>query len=275
MIYPQQKWRLLITPPARGAWNMAVDEALMEAISQNQSPACLRLYAWEPPCLSLGYAQSCKDIDQERLSNRGWDWVRRPTGGKAILHTDELTYSVIAPLAEPRVAGSVLESYLSLSQPLLLALHSLNIPAQAQPSNPAVKKQENVPVCFEVPSNYEIVVDGKKLVGSAQARRKNVLLQHGTLPLWGDLQRITQVLTYQDDNERTESAKRLLLHATTVESVLGSRISWEVAADAFIKAFQSALRLVFIEHELSPEELAGVDRLVSEKYAHTGWLERI
>jgi len=104
-------WRLLITPPARGAWNMAVDQAILEHIGRGESIPTLRLYSWQPPCLSLGYAQPFADVDVARLNERGWDVVRRPTGGRAILHTDELTYSITAPNDEPRVAGSILESY--------------------------------------------------------------------------------------------------------------------------------------------------------------------
>ncbi len=115
---------------------MAVDEALLDSAGQGLSLPCLRLYSWDPPCLSIGYAQPSADIDQQRLFALGWDWVRRPTGGRAILHTDELTYSVVASLAEPRVSGSVLESYQRLSTALLTALHSLSIPAEALPIRP-------------------------------------------------------------------------------------------------------------------------------------------
>ena len=87
-------WRLLYTPPSNGAWNMAVDESILEHIHRGKSQPTLRLYAWEPPCLSLGHAQSFKDVDVERLHSHGWEVVRRVTGGRAILHTDELTYSV-------------------------------------------------------------------------------------------------------------------------------------------------------------------------------------
>src|SRR5690606_14878512 len=110
------KWRLIRTQPAAGAWNMAVDEAVLEAVGQGDVLPTLRLYAWNPPCLSLGFAQPVQDVDRAALARLGWELVRRPTGGRAILHTDELTYSVIAPLDEPRVAGSVLESYRRLSQ---------------------------------------------------------------------------------------------------------------------------------------------------------------
>jgi lipoate-protein ligase A len=275
MGFIHQQWRRIITPSAQGAWNMAVDEALLEKVGQGRSIPCIRFYSWEPPCLSLGYAQPSSDVDLKRLHDLDWDWVRRPTGGRAILHTDELTYSVVAPLSEPRVSGGVLESYQRLSKAMLTALHSLSIPAEAHPILPGSNKQSSGAVCFEVPSNYEIVVAGKKLVGSAQARRKDVVLQHGTLPLWGDLTRITSVLVYPDEQSRTDAAARLLSHATTVESVLGQKISWDDAVNAFITGFQTELDLELVQGELSQNELDRAEVIMQEKYSHPGWLERI
>jgi lipoyl(octanoyl) transferase len=254
---------------------MAIDEAVLEAVGQTQALPSIRLYAWDPACLSIGYAQPCSDVDQKSLNILGWDWVRRPTGGRAILHTDELTYSVIAPLTEPRVSGGVLESYQRLSKALLTALHSLHIPAQAHPTNPIGNIRENGAVCFDVPSNYEIVVNGKKLIGSAQARRKDGVLQHGTLPLWGDLTRITQALVFSDEQIRRDAALRLLSHATTVELILGYRINWETAAQALIAGFQSELDLELVPDDLSEQEINRAERLIKEKYSHTSWLERI
>jgi lipoate-protein ligase A len=275
MNYPHQQWRVLVTPPMPGKWNMAVDEAVLETVGQNQVLPTLRLYTWNPACLSIGYAQPFVDIDRKRLLDSGWDWVRRPTGGRAILHTDELTYSVITPLTEPRVAGGVLESYQRLSRALLTALHSLNIPAEAHPINPTSGTQENGAVCFEVPSNYEIVVNGKKLIGSAQARRKSGVLQHGTLPLWGDLTRITSVLVYLDENNRRDAALRLLSHATTVETVLGYRIALDTATQAFINGFRSELDLELIPGDLLDQEIKLAERFIEQKYGHPAWLERI
>ena len=190
-------WRVLLTPPAPGPWNMALDEAILEGVGKNNTLPTLRLFAWLPACLSLGYAQSIKDVDLHQLEIRGWDLVRRPTGGRAILHADELTYSVIAPLHEPHVYGSILESYRRLSQALLSALSILGLEARAEKDHPVPEKDAPVgPVCFEVPSNYEITVSGKKLIGSAQARRREGVLQHGSLPLVGDLTRIVQVLEF-------------------------------------------------------------------------------
>ena len=268
------QWRLVITPPAPGAWNMAVDEAILSATGQGRVLPTLRLYAWEPPCLSLGYAQPSADVDMDRLTERGWQLVRRPTGGRAILHTDELTYAVIGPLSEPRLAGSVLESYRCLASALLMALHRLNIPAESHAALSAVESTAKGPVCFEVPSNYEITVDGKKLIGSAQARRKEGFLQHGALPLSGDLTRITQVLAFTDEIARHAAAARLLSRATTAEQFLGAPMIWEVAAEAFTSAFQEALNLQLLPVELTAQELSQAEELVNEKFNHPAWTER-
>ena len=220
------QWRLLTTPPARGAWNMAVDEAILESAGRGESLPTLRLYAWNPACLSLGYAQPFGDVNLPALAAHGWEIVRRPTGGRAILHTDELTYSVTAPLDEPRVSGTILESYSRLANALIRAVRELGLPVEMQENEP-VEKRGNNPVCFEVPSTYEITVGGKKLIGSAQARRKEGVLQHGSLPLYGDLTRITQALIFSDDSARQRAASRLLERATTVETVLNRIIDWQ------------------------------------------------
>ena len=163
-------WRLLYTPPSSGAWNMAVDESILEHIHRGESLPTLRLYSWNPPCLSLGHAQSFADVDVKRLQANGWEVVRRVTGGRAILHTDELTYSVTGGADEPVLAGGVLESYNRLAQALLFAIRELGLPVEIKEhiSEPATLNLN--PVCFEVPSTYEITVEGKKLIGSAQSR---------------------------------------------------------------------------------------------------------
>lgn len=266
-------WRLLITPPARGAWNMALDESILEHIGRGASLPTLRLYAWDPACLSLGHAQPYSDVDTTRLKQHGWEVVRRLTGGRAILHTDEITYSVIASGDEPRVAGTVLESYNRLAQALLLAVKQLELPVEMKEGKPAEGKTPN-PVCFEVPSTYEITVNGKKLIGSAQARKKEGVLQHGSLPLTGDLTRICQALIFESEAAREAAAQRLLARATTVESVLGHVVSWETAAEAFIHAFVSQLGITLEQDELSASESKRTEELVAEKYDHPSWTER-
>jgi lipoate-protein ligase A len=253
---------------------MAVDEAILEHTGRGVSLPTLRLYAWDPACLSLGHAQPFADVDMDRLTKRGWDVVRRATGGRAILHTDELTYSVIAPLHEPRVGGSVLESYNRLAKALLLAVKYLQLPVEMKDAG-RNEVPSNNPVCFEVPSSYEITVNGKKLIGSAQARKKEGVLQHGSLPLAGDLSRICQALVFENESARANASKRLLDRATTVESGLGFRVAWETAAQAFVGAFEAQLGLSLKREELSESESGRANELVAEKYGHPSWTERV
>lgn len=283
--YQKTTWRLIKSPPAAGPWNMAVDEAILESVGSNSSPPVLRLYAWTPPCISIGYAQPVSDIDLGALEKYKWMWVRRPTGGRAILHTDELTYAVIGAQSDPRLAGGVLESYRRLSQALLRALALMNIPAEARHKTDhhtpyphahgvGLPKSPN-PVCFESPSKYEITVGGKKLIGSAQARRKGGVLQHGSLPLGGDLTRITRALVFPNEEARSAAAARLLDRATTVEEVLGYPQTWEAAAQAFYEAFEDTLQLDLQLSSLTRLELERAADILDEKFAHPAWTNRI
>jgi len=275
MHYHKTTWRVIEHPPANGAWNMAVDEAILESVYKGLSLPTLRLYAWDPACLSLGHAQPFSDVDTTTLLDYGWTVVRRPTGGRAILHIDELTYSVIAPETEPRVSGGVLESYLRLSQALLEALKLLGLSPRALEKPTANNANRNNPVCFEVPSNYEITVKDKKLIGSAQARRKEGILQHGSLPLYGDLSRIIEALKFDHQDGKERAKIRLLAHATTLERELRQKIEWQQACNAFKAGFSSILNLELRSGELTDEEKLRALILMQEKYAHPSWTERI
>ncbi len=268
-------WRLIYTPSARGAWNMAVDESILEHTGRGESRPTLRLYAWDPACLSLGHAQSFGDVDAARLQSQGWEVVRRLTGGRAILHTDELTYSVTGGPDEPVLAGGVLESYNRLAQALLYAIQELGLPVQIEEHAAVPAAQNSNPVCFEVPSTYEITVEGKKLIGSAQARRRDGVLQHGSVPLSGDLTRICNALSFKNEAVRSNAAGRLLSRAATVESVLGRPVDWETAAQAFVRGFETQLGIRFERADLSPSELARAEELTQGKYAHASWTERV
>jgi lipoate-protein ligase A len=267
-------WRLLYTPPSTGAWNMAVDESILEHIHRGVAKPTLRLYAWNPPCLSLGHAQSFKDVDMTRLRARGWDVVRRLTGGRAILHTDELTYSVTGSVDESVLSGGVLESYNRIAQALMFAIRDLGLPVEMKELADEPSALNLNPVCFEVPSTYEITVNEKKLIGSAQARKKEGVLQHGSLPLAGDLTRICDALIFEDESKRENAAQRLLARATTVESILGKQVTWERATESFVKGFETQLGIHFERGELSESESARAEELVKEKYANSTWTER-
>ncbi len=253
------EFRLLLMPPAAGAWNMAVDEAVLEAVGRGEAPPTLRLYAWSPPCLSLGRHQPLDDVDSGRLASRGWAWVRRPTGGRAILHTDELTYALIAPADHPLMRGGVLPSYRRIAAGLLEALRLLGIAARMEGERPP--ERQPAAVCFETPSSYEITAGGRKLLGSAQARRHGAVLQHGSLPLWGDLGRIADALRFPDENAREAARAAVRQRAITASEAAGREVGWWEAADAFRRGFAVALGLHFVFGVLSEGELARVEAL--------------
>ncbi len=267
-------WRLILHPvPTDGAMNMAVDEAILHTVAAGGAPPTLRLYAWAPPCLSLGVAQFHAEADRARLDARGWDLVRRPTGGKAILHTDELTYSIAAPKDDPHVAGSIIDSYRRLSEGLAAGLRVLGLCPEADPADRA-DTRDHGPVCFEVPSHYEITAGGKKLIGSAQVRKYGGVLQHGTLPLVGDLARICDVLAFETPEARDVAKDRVRARALTLEEALGRAVMWESAAEALAQGFMEAFGLAWQQEALGEAEQAQAARIREEKYASGVWTER-
>lgn len=273
--YPHAKWRLIVHPAMDGPTNMAIDEAIAGAVRSESVPPTLRFYAWDPPTLSLGYAQELSDVDMERLHTLGWGVVRRLTGGRAILHTDELTYSVAAPVNDPRVAGGVVESYRRLSQGLMAGLVALGAAVHSDKADGDAHRFKG-PVCFEVPSDYEITVSGKKLIGSAQTRRGpgDVVLQHGTLPLVGDISRITEALVFADESARADARARVVERAATLETALRRAVSFEEAARAMAQGFGEALNLTLEPGRLTATEQAEAERLRAEKYASDAWTAR-
>jgi lipoate-protein ligase A len=190
--------------------------------------------------------------------------VRRPTGGRAILHVDELTYSVVAPEREPRVAGGVVQSYRRLSRGLVRGLELLGVEDIVADERVENRDTEG-PVCFEVPSDYEITVGGKKLVGSAQMRARGAVLQHGAVPLYGDIARICPLLSSHPDPARVRA------RATTVERALSRRVSWDEAAAALAQGFTEALNLQLEPGRLTGGERSEAQELRAEKYATSAW----
>jgi lipoate-protein ligase A len=170
------RWRVLHTPPLPGAENMALDEALLER-ARHSGEAVARVYGWTRPTLSLGRNQTAAGCyDLARAAALGVDVVRRPTGGRAVLHHRELTYAVAAPAGD----ASLRDAYERVTALLLAALHRLGVPAaQAAPAGRA--PAPSLAPCFELPTRDELVVDGRKLVGSAQWREDGAFLQHGSV----------------------------------------------------------------------------------------------
>ncbi len=267
------RWRLLRHDAAPGAENMAIDEAIGRAVTDGLALPTLRFYAWAPPCVSLGRNQPFEALDVDACVARGYHIVRRPTGGRAILHTDELTYSVAAPAGHPLMAGMILDAYLRISHGLVEGLRCLGIAAEEAPGSNRAGPDVSA-ACFEVPSAYEILAGGRKLLGSAQSRTSKVVLQHGSLPLTGDLTRLIDCLAFAQPEQKEALRDSLAHHATTVEEITGRLVTMQEAAAAMVEGFQTALNIVLEPGVLMPEETAWAMDLVRQKYAGMEWTAR-
>jgi len=267
-VYPRAVWRLLKHGPANGALNMALDEAILMAVAEGEAPPTLRFYTWQPPCLSVGYGQPLsRYVNPKACAAMGYDLVRRPTGGRAILHIDELTYSVVLPQDDPRVSGGVAPSFQRLGEALLVGLRRLGMePNQVADRSGGSGPAGHTAACFDLPSHFEITVGGRKLVGSAQLRRRGVVLQHGALPLWGDTTRIVRVLHLSSAEHGAALKARLAKTATTVTQAAGRVVTPTEVKEALAAGFAEALNLELAEGELTAWEYEQADRLRREKY---------
>jgi lipoate-protein ligase A len=173
---PTRRWRTILTTPDTGVANMALDEALMERSAATGEWIC-RVYAWSEPTISFGRNQSAlRDYDRQLVEARHHA-VRRPTGGRAILHHREVTYCVTGPTSG---AGGLQESYVLINRLLVDGLRSLGIDVEMAVSRVEAMQPGAIP-CFDHPSSGELVAGGRKLVGSAQWRSEHSLLQHGSI----------------------------------------------------------------------------------------------
>jgi len=179
-------WRYLDTGPAPGAVNMAMDEKLLAEAVKGCAVPILRFYTWDPPAVSLGrFQEVANSVNLAACRKHGIDIVRRITGGRAVLHRHELTYSVIAPVDNHLFPNDVLGTYKVLASGLLAGFVRLGVPAEmVSPSGERagmVNRDRSEPACFSSPSWYEILVHGRKIVGSAQRRLAGAFLQHGSI----------------------------------------------------------------------------------------------
>lgn len=236
-------WRLLDTPPAPGAWNMAVDDALADSVRAG-GPPVLRVYRWSPACLSLGRNQPSDGYDRGEIARRGLDVVRRPTGGRAVLHHRELTYSVAAREGE---LGGPRQAYAAINRALVAGLRRLGVPAHLQPAGTARAPLPSLAPCFEQPVEGEVTAAGRKLVGSAQRRDRGVLLQHGSLPVHDDQSAVVQLLRADARGPAPEPPATLL-------DLLGQAPAWETLVDALAAGWRETLCAALVRDGLTGEE---------------------
>ena len=258
-------WRLLVTEPCDGATNMAIDEALWRGRQAGTSPPTVRFFAWAPPTVSVGYGQPLdRHVDVEACRRLGIGVVRRPTGGSAIYHDGperELTYSVVATAEDLGVGTDLLDTYRWIGRALVRGLRALGAGAEMVPTGRGLGRDPAF--CFARTGAYEIEVDGRKLVGSAQRRQGTSFLQHGAVLLGVDGPRLRALFPTTRDPLAT---------LTTLEAVTGRRPSFEEVARALHEGFEREHGLTLAPGGLGEDELERVARLVRERYGSDAFL---
>ena len=319
------KWRLIRSGHVSGAMNMAVDEAILRAVARGGTPT-LRFYGWDPPAVSIGYFQDAeKEVDTAACKSLGVDVVRRPTGGRAVLHDVEVTYSLIVPEENDVIPKGITESYRAISEGIVRGLVSLGLDAKmvslrrkraggapgagdegtdavdeagsgagevigrggrehgarAADSGPGGSQYEIVveapagrpstAACFDAPSWYEVTVGGKKVVGSAQMRNSGVLLQHGSIPLELQAEKLFTCLKFPSQADREAAMRSFLSKATSIRAALGRAISYMEVSSALIKGWQETLGVEIFEGELTERERKEAEHLAAAKYNRLDW----
>jgi lipoyl(octanoyl) transferase len=235
-------WKLIIDAAMDGSRNMAIDASLLDETEKSQSlKTIVRFYGWRIPTISLGRNQQIdKAVDVEYCRTNGIDIVHRPTGGRAVLHDDELTYAVVSNDTD-QFGDSIYGNYKRVSEALCLAYNRLGVPAVLAPETRKLSPSANDadPPCFLSPSRYELTVQGRKIVGSAQRRLRRSFLQHGSMPITCDreaLARATRLPDPEPLDQEMAGVAEFLAQRPTIEQLRG----------AFIRAFQDYFSIEFV-----------------------------
>ncbi len=242
---------------------MAIDEAVLEAVSRGDSEPTLRLYGWSPAAISLGYFQSLsEEIDEAVCTENNVAVVRRMTGGGAVFHDQEITYSIHIPEKSGLVPRGILESYRRISDGILEGLKLFGISGQFVPLNDIV-------VPFKTAEGVEQL---RKISGNAQTRKQGVILQHGTILLQVDVEKMFSLLKVPSEKMKGKLIEDIKQRVTGLSYVAGRSVSFAEAQEAFISGFSTAFnKQKFYEGELSETELLRAQMLAKEKYGNDSW----
>lgn len=254
---------------------MAVDEAIFRAVEDGASPPTLRFYRWDPPAVSLGFGQpAARSVNQHVLAREGVELVRRPTGGKAVLHDDEVTYSVCAHHKDFPGGRDLLDAYRVLAEAFAAGLARLGVAASLVPRRRGSLRSKTA-VCFAVPASYELVVGGLKVLGSAQRRTRRGFLQHGSLPLALDLPFLYRCLhpPGSDGSEETV-VERWRGEMAGLSAAAGASFDWDSVVEALAQGVAEAFGVVLKEGRLSSKETALARSLSEGKYSSAAWTFR-
>lgn len=247
---PSTPARLLIHPPLTGAENMAIDSALLEAAAQGRSPLTLRLYAWDPPAVTIGRFQSIDTVDVDLCGSLGIDIVRRPTGGRGVLHADELTYSLVGTV-EDGIPPGVERSYAFLSQALSCAFSRLGVAAQLVAGEGRASMSA---ACYVSGSTADLCAGAAKLSGSAQVWKSEAVLQHGCFVRSRDVEREASVFMLEG-----EERARLVSQTVTLEDLLDERPDVDSIISAVVASFSDLFDREFLLGSLTEEEGSAIE----------------
>jgi|WetSurMetagenome_2_1015567.scaffolds.fasta_scaffold96150_2 lipoyl(octanoyl) transferase len=255
------------------AFNMAADLYCLE-ICKNESIVYLRLYAWEPPSITIGYMQKAPELlNFEQLNKDRKSWIRRPTGGRAVLHEEDITYSCIFPNSMPSMGKSVIETYAIISKCLTAGLEKARIRCNSHDSFDDLRdtmREVKLP-CFLAPNRKEIMVNGRKLVGSAQKRIDLGVLQHGSIPFTDAYRRLPDYL--QLSNEQRDIQKGLLASKSICLKEIDPGIKLVDVRRALIKGFVESLPVEAIEKPWTDEEIKKIEALANSEEFRNQWSE--
>jgi lipoate-protein ligase A len=251
-------WRFIDTGPCSAFYNMALDEAIATTVRKGSTPPTLRLYGWDIPSVSIGYFQRISDINIDYCIKRGIPIVRRPTGGRAILHNHEITYSFSVKTTHGVFSKGLLDSYKRISTAFVLALSKIGI----SPELRLYRIHSKSPLCFESVSYGEITLNDKKIIGSAQKRWSDGLLQQGSIPYVVDRNETVKVfrLESSEGEGKLIGLKEIALH-----------INLEDLRNAIKGSFEDTFNIKLISSVPSQEEISLTLELEAEKYLSPHW----
>lgn len=258
-------WRLIKDGFGDGRLNMAIDRAILTACDRGQAPATLRLYGWDKPTLSIGYSQNeLLDVDTRQCERRNISIVRRFTGGRALLHQHEFTYSLIASIPHPGFPGNLAGDFCAVSKAVILSLEKAGVVKPemiGKEKRVPVKGQKRSPACFSTLNHWEISVQGKKLAGSAQRRLNRSFLQHGSIFLDKDPELVHSLLRYTSDSAKEQVLRNLTSNTLSLNEVLSINLEWGELSQCFEDGFQETFPGTW-----KPEPLSALEMELVEKY---------
>jgi lipoate-protein ligase A len=248
-----EEWRLLETGFRTAAENMAIDRAVLVTHSQNKVPPTVRFYGWNPPAISIGYFQSLKDeINLQSCEQYNVDYVRRITGGGAVFHEGEVTYSLVIQEKHPQISKNILESYGHICQAIIQGLSHLDIESTYAPIN-------------------DIIVNGKKISGNAQTRKYQTVLQHGTVLMDVDVDKMFRILKVPNEKIKGKLIANVKERVTSIKHVKKDKFTFKEVSDALRMGFEETFDVTFINGNLTNEEKELAHSFEKEYFGSKEW----